>query len=91
MPVARVQFSTNNRTLFLHHVAGGVSDPTHNATLQQICHHDLHWMTHLDYVHGAVAIAEREQWPQLGLSVTRRSLNLLCHRFKHGVIADDAI
>ena len=29
----------------------------------------------------ASAIAERERWPQLGLSVTRRSLHVLCDRF----------
>ena len=74
-------FATNDRALFLHHVAGGVSDPIHKDALQLICQEDLPWMTFLDYVYGAVAIAERERWPLLGLSVTRRSLNLLCQRF----------
>ena len=34
-------------------------------------------MSRFDYVHGAIAVAEREHWPRLGLSTTRRSLNLV--------------
>eukprot|EP00959_Pyramimonas_sp_CCMP1952_P039768 831858-Pyramimonas_sp.AAC.1 len=37
-------------------------------------------MTNLDYVYGAMAVAERGRWPMLGLSTTRRSLNLLALR-----------
>ena len=35
----------------------------------------------LGLCYGAVSVAERERWPRLGLSVTRRSLNLLCNRY----------
>ena len=38
-------------------------------------------MARLDYVYGAVASAERERWPRLGLSTTRRALNGLCERY----------
>ena len=75
------EFSSNNRALFLHHVAGGAADDTHLLALHSVCKGDIVWVTRLDYVHGAAAVAERECWPSLGLSVTRRSLNLLCKRF----------
>ena len=42
---------------------------------------DLPWMNRLDYVYGAVAVAERERWPRIGLSTTRRALNVLCRRY----------
>ena len=35
----------------------------------------------LDYVGGAMACAERERWPKLGLSTTRRALNQLGLRY----------
>ena len=38
-------------------------------------------MSRLDYVYGAVSIAERENWPLIGLSTTRRALNVLCKRY----------
>ena len=59
--------SSNDRTTFLHHVAGGASDNTHLDMVAGICGSDLNWMTRLDYVYGAVARAERERWPRLGL------------------------
>ena len=79
-------FGTNNRTRFLHRIAGGAADKTHQHDLQTICKNDTIWMSHLDYVHGAVALAERERWPLLGLSVTRRSLNRLCKRFNNRTV-----
>ena len=42
---------------------------------------DLPWMNRLDYVYGAVAVAERERWARIGLSTTRRALNVLCRRY----------
>ena len=42
---------------------------------------DTPWMTRLDYVYGVAAIAERERWPRIGLSTTRRALNVLCRRY----------
>ena len=80
-PFKACNFHTENRTFFLHHVAGGLSDDTHRSMIEDICGTDLPWMTRLDYVNGAVSVAERERWPRLGLSVTRRSLNLLCHKY----------
>ena len=75
------QFHTSDRTAFLHHVAGGAMDRAHAVELQEICKDDISWMTNLDYVHGALSVAERERWPLLGLSTTRRSLNLLALRY----------
>ena len=61
-------YYTHDRTQFIHHIAAGVSDLTHDAMLRKICHSDNQWLTNLDYVYAAAAIAERERWPQLGLS-----------------------
>ena len=80
-PWARCVFLPNDRTLFLRHVAGGAADRTREHELRSICKSDIKWMSCLDCVQGAVALAERERWPCLGLSVTCRSLNLLCKRF----------
>ena len=80
-PFKDCYFNSSDRTLFLHHVAGGVSDTTHAKMLKTVCRDDLPWMTRLDYVYGAVAIAERESWPRIGLSTTRRALNQLCVRY----------
>ena len=74
-------FHTSDRTAFLHHVAGGARDRTHAEEIGNICNADLEWMTNLDYVAGAIAVAERERWPLRGLSTTRRSLNLLAQRY----------
>ena len=75
------RFHTDDRTAFLHHIAGGVSDATHKAEIEKICGHDMPWLTALDYVQAAVAIAERENWPRLGLSTTRRALNQVALRY----------
>ena len=80
-PSTDCSYHSRNRELFLHHVAGGVSDTTHLEMLKQACGDALPWMTRLDYVYGAVAVAERERWPRLGLSTTRRALNALCIRY----------
>ena len=79
-------FHTDDRELFLHHIAGGVKDETHAAEIAQICGQDITWMTNLDYIYKAMAIAERERWPLLGLSTTRRALNLLAHRYNDDTI-----
>ena len=71
----------NDRSRFLHHVAGGVSDTAHRDALSKICKDDYSFLTPLDYVSRAVGEAERERWPRLGLSTTRRALNLLCQRY----------
>ena len=80
-PYLDCRYSSNERATFLHHVAGGVSDPCHLEMLEVICKDDMSWMTRLDYVYGAAAVAERERWPRLGLCTTRRSLNALCQRY----------
>ena len=40
----------------------------------------------LDYIGGAMACAERERWPQLGLSTTRRALTHLALRYNDAKI-----
>ena len=71
----------NNRVTFLHHVAGSKSDSKHLEEVQYECKDDMPHMTRLDYVYGAAAIAERERWPRIGLSVTRRALSTLGVRY----------
>ena len=80
-PYEDCNFHTKDRCMFLHHVAGGVSDPKHAEMLREVLQNDLPWMTNLDYVYGAAAVAERERWPRIGLSTTRRALNILCRRY----------
>ena len=74
-------FSTNDRTIFWHHVYAGVSDTTHSDALKHICGEEHEYFDWSDYVDGACANAERERWPLLGLSTTRRALNLFCDRY----------
>ena len=52
--VSSCTFHTHDRTLFLHHVAGGVRDDTHRSQIERICGKDLPFMTNLDYIYGAV-------------------------------------
>ena len=80
-PFTDCNFSCHDRTNFLHHITGGLEDPRHREMLLAICKEDHEWMSILDYVYGAATIAEQERWPRLGLSVTRRSLHVLCERF----------
>ena len=56
-------------------------DRTHKEELGDICMDDIDWMDNFTYVSEAIAVAERERWPLLGLSVTRRSLNILAKRY----------
>ena len=49
-PFKACDFHTENRTFFLHHVAGGLSDDTHRTMIEDICGTDVPWMTRLDYV-----------------------------------------
>ena len=80
-PFLDCAYHSNDRATSLHHVACGVSDRAHLNIFEAVYKDDLPWMTRLDYVYGAIAIAERERWPLLGLSITRRSLNALCLRY----------
>ena len=61
-------------------------DSTHREELGDICVDDMEWMDNLTYVSEAIAVAEREGWPLLGLSVTRRSLNLTAQRYNDEAI-----
>ena len=74
-------FHTSDRTVFLHRVAGSARGRACAEEIGDICSADLEWMTNLDYVAGAIAVAERGRWPLRGLSTTRRSLNLLAQRY----------
>ena len=80
-PWGKCSFHTNDRELFLHHIAGGARDEKHLKELIAACGVLPTWITYLDLVLETAALKERERWPQLGLSVTRRSLNSLCARF----------
>ena len=80
-PFDQCFFHTNDRDSFLHHISGGVKDSTHSIEITKICKDDMPWMTATDYVYGAIGVAERERWPLVGLSTTRRCLNLLALRY----------
>ena len=81
-PFKGCRFHTNDRQLFMHHIGGGIRDRTHHAELLAICGEKSRH-SFLDLVLEASAQAERRRWPQLGLSVTRRSLHALCKRFNN--------
>ena len=74
-------FHTCDRTLFLHHIAGGIRDMTHAGLIREVCKTDFPWITSLDYVQEAMSAAEREGWPRVGLATTRRALNVLASRY----------
>ena len=80
------QFHARDRAQFLHHVAGGVRDRARADLIARVSKTDVPWMINLDCVQGAIAVAERERWPRVGLSTTRRALNFLALRYN-----DDAI
>ena len=80
------RFHTDDRTHFTHHIAGGVRDRAHADLIAQVCKADVHWMTNRDYVQEAIAVAERERWPRVGLSTTRRALNILALRYNDDTI-----
>ena len=46
------QFSSADRSLFLHHIAGGTADGTHRDMLMRDYTYDLSWKTYLDYLYG---------------------------------------
>lgn len=85
-PYIGCSFCTDDRCIFLHHVAGGVSDTTHLDIFEKILTEELDWIGRLDYVYGAAAVAERERWPRIGLSTTRRALNMVCQRYNDDTI-----
>ena len=64
-----------------------INETDHVDAIREICGTDYAWLTRLDYIYGAVAVAERERWPLLGVSTTRRSMNLLCRRYNDETIA----
>ena len=49
-PFTGCTFHASDRTLFLHHIAGGVRDRTHAYLIRDVCRTDITWMTNLDYV-----------------------------------------
>ena len=67
-------------------VPGGTLDRTHASELQLHCSRSIPGFSMLDYIGGAMACAERERWPRLGLSTTRRALNQLALRYNDAKI-----
>ena len=39
---------------------------SHGKIIDQVCGTSFSWMTHLDYIAGAVAFKERQRWPDAG-------------------------
>ena len=58
----------------------------HVSDLDSHCKRSIPGFTMLDYIGGAMACAERERWPRLGLSTTRRALNQLALRYNDAKI-----
>ena len=53
----------------------------HRDEIDEICGSNFRWMSPLDYVYGAVAVKERQRWPDASLAVARRSLRHLAERY----------
>ena len=58
----------------------------HATTLHAICAPMTLGRTELSYVSEAIAVAERENCPRIGLAVTRRVLRGLCKRYNDATI-----
>ena len=65
----------------MHHISGGIADETHGRAIRRICEPLTPGRTALCYIAEAIAVAERENFPKVGLSVTRRVLRGLCQRY----------
>ena len=75
------QCVTDDRPEFLLHI-GGANSP-HRATIDEVCPaKTVTKVRRVDYVLGAISYWERQQWPKLGLSVTRQALGTLAARYK---------
>ena len=80
-PFKKCYYYTENREVYLHHIAGGVADETHKDVIDAICKPMTPGRTRLCYISEAIAIAERDDFPKVGLTVTRRVLRALCQRY----------
>ena len=80
-PFKKCYYYTENREEYLHHIAGGVADETHKDVIDAICKPMTPGRTKLCYISEAIAIAERDNFPKVGLTVTRRVLRGLCQRY----------
>ena len=80
-PFKNCYYHTEDREEYLHHIAGGVSDETHKDEILDICKPMTPGRTALCYISEAIAVAERDNFPKVGLAVTRRVLRGLCQRY----------
>ena len=64
----------------------GESQKSHRRDIDRICGTDFSWISRLDYVYGAVAVKERERWPDAGFAVARRSLRHVAARYNDQTI-----
>ena len=85
-PYERCGFNTSDRCLFLHHVVASAPDTTHKAIFDALSCEELDWISRLDYVYGAVAVAEREGWPRLRFCTIRKSLSMACSKYNNATI-----
>ena len=57
-------------------------DSPHRAVIDKTCKpEETPWLQRIDYVNGAVRYKERNKFPSLGLSVTRRVLRTLAQTY----------
>ena len=80
-PFKRCYFHTEEREIYMHHIAGGVADATHARAICAICDPMTPGRTALCYISEAITLAERDNFPKVGLAVTRRVLRGLCKRY----------
>jgi hypothetical protein len=58
----------------------------HRHDIDTICGTNFSWMSRLGYVYGAVAVKERERWPDAGFAIARRSLRHVAARYNDQTI-----
>ena len=81
-PFSGCCYSTDDRLDFLLHLGGRDGVSPHCAAIEDICGKDrAPRVSNLDFVSAAMTYMERQRWPRLGLSVTRRSLRTLAGQY----------
>jgi hypothetical protein len=74
-------FHTDDRDSFLKHIGGRGADSPHFATIQEHCGKHFAIAEPLDFVHNAISIIERINFPRIGMATTRRALRTLTNRY----------
>ena len=76
-PFKGCSYATKKRYEYLLHVGGTEAAAQHFKVIKETCGKYLHLASPLDFVYLAMSYAEREKFPLIGPTVTRRALRTL--------------